>query len=307
MKAAPFKLFLSVLHVGLFVAISYGQDLTPRAYTVTPTRSNAILLTYSFFDGSVFTDPTAPITDSKARYSAQVFSYYRAFGFFGRAANVTGSLPYVLGNFRGTVSGSENQIYRSGLADCRIRFAVNLRGGPAMRLKEFSAWRQKSLLGVSLTVVAPTGQYDPVRLINPSIHRWAVKSELGFSRRWDRWTLDLYGGVWFFTANGNFYPGISNRSQKPVGVGETHLSYNVTPRLWVSLDGNFWTGGRTTVNGTEKADYQKNSRVGATVAIPLNQHQSLKFSYSRGAYISIGGDYQNVSIAWQYSWVGAER
>jgi hypothetical protein len=299
---------LSILRVGLVVAaIGHGQDLTPRAYVVTPVGSNAVILTYSFFDGAVSTDPTSLITDFNARYQAQIFSYYHALSFFGRSSNVTVSVPYVFGNFRGTVSGSENRVYRSGLADGRVRFSVNLRGGPAMGVREFLAHRQKSLLGASLTMVAPSGQYDPARLINPSIHRWAYKPELGFSKPFGQWRLDLYGGVWFFTGNGQFFPGRSTRTQAPVGVAETHLSYNLKSRLWASFDWNFWTGGRTTINGTEKADYQKNSRVGATVSIPLNQRQSLKFGYSTGAYITIGGNYQNVSAAWQYSWLGGAR
>jgi len=30
----------------------------------------------------------------------------------------------------------------------------------------------------------------------------------------------------------------------------------------------------------------------------------VKMSYSAGAYNQYGGDYQNVSVAWQYSWLG---
>ena len=33
-------------------------------------------------------------------------------------------------------------------------------------------------------------------------------------------------------------------------------------------------------------------------------HQSIKFSYSNRAYIKYGGNFQNVSLAWQYSWLG---
>ena len=56
-------------------------------------------------------------------------------------------------------------------------------------------WHQKTLLGVSLKVVAPTGQYDPTKLINLGANRWAFKPELGLSRRWGHWVLDAYGGV----------------------------------------------------------------------------------------------------------------
>ena len=289
---------------GLVAGVAGSQELAPRAYLVTPIGSNAVILSYSFFDGSVFTDPTVPIQNFKARYHSAVLSYYHAFNFFGRSANVTGSLPYALGNFQATVAAVENHVYRSGLADARVRFAVNLKGGPAMPLKEYINWHERTVLGASLAVVAPTGQYDAARLINPSIHRWAFKPELGFSRRLqNRWALDFYAGAWFFTPNNQYYPGGYARAQQPIAVGEVHLNYYVTPRFWASLDGNFWAGGQTTVNGISKADYQRNSRVGATVAIPLNQRQTLKFSYSRGAYISLGGDYKNVSAAWQYSWI----
>jgi hypothetical protein len=79
----------------------------------------------------------------------------------------------------------------------------------------------------------------------------------------------------------------------------------VRPRLWVSLDGNFWVGGRSKLNGVENPNtLQRNSRIGATVSIPATKHQSAKFSYNRGAYIVYGGNYQTVSFGWQYSWIG---
>ena len=49
---------------------------------------------------------------------------------------------------------------------------------------------------------------------------------------------------------------------------------------------------------------ERNSRIGATASIPISKHQSLKFSYNNGAYIYYGGNFQNVSVAWQYSWIG---
>jgi hypothetical protein len=72
----------------------------------------------------------------------------------------------------------------------------------------------------------------------------------------------------------------------------------------VSLDGNFWYGGKTSVNGVENAvTLQKNSRVGITASLPLTRHQSLKVSYAQGAYVRFGGDYRIFSAAWQYSWI----
>jgi hypothetical protein len=166
-------------------------------------------------------------------------------------------------------------------------------------------------VGVSLKVVAPTGQYDPTKLINYGANRWAFKPEIGLSRRWGHWVLDTYGAVWFFTTNHDFFSrnqfslGTNTQTQNPTFAFEGHLSYDVKRRLWASLDGNFWVGGRTSLNGVENPNtLQRNSRIGGTVSVPVNNHQSLKFSYNRGAYIRYGGNYDNVSLAWQYSWLG---
>jgi len=296
------RLSLGVLCFGL--ELSFGQDLAPRAYLITPTGSNAITVSYSFNQGSVFVDPTVPIEDFHVRFQTEAISCYRSFGLWGRSANLTLLVPYALADAQGTLAGSPTSIYRSGLADSRIRFAVNVKGGPAKALADFSTWHEKSLIGLSFTAVVPTGQYDPARVINGGANRWAFKPEVGFSKRWQRWVLDTYAGAWFFSPNHEFFPGTSVRSQQPIGAGEAHFTYYAKPRLWASVDGNFWVGGRSTVNGQRNADEQRNSRVGVTGAIPINQHQSLKLSYARGAYVRIGGNFRTFSIAWQYSWIG---
>jgi hypothetical protein len=123
--------------------------------------------------------------------------------------------------------------------------------------------------------------------------------------------VDAYAGAWFYTTNPEFFshnqfvPGTQSQSENPVVVFEGHLSYDFKPRLWVSLDGNFWYGGVTSLNGVPNhKTLQEDSRIGATAAIPITKHQSLKFSYNNGAYINYGGSYQSVSAAWQYSWIG---
>jgi hypothetical protein len=155
--------------------------------------------------------------------------------------------------------------------------------------------------------VAPTGQYDPSKLVNWGTNRWAFKPDIGYSRRWGNWVLDSYAGVWFYTANPRYYspPTPKPQTEQPIGAFEGHLSYDVKPRLWFSLDGNFWFGGVTSLNGIANlATRQASSRIGVTASVPLGKHQSVKVSYSNGDYIRFGGNYQNVSAGWQYSWIG---
>lgn len=288
--------------------VAMAQTMAPRAYVITPESGNAITLSYSYFNGGVDFNGTIPVTGATGSYSVPTISYYHSFGLFGHAANFTALLPYGVGTFQGSLLGNHRELYRSGLLDSGFRFSINLKGGPAMDLPHFVRWKQKTLLGASLIVLAPTGQYDPNHLINWGIHRWAFKPELGYSRRWGKWVLDAYGGVWFYTLNDAFYsvPTPLPQTENPIGSFEGHLSYDLPKhRAWVSLDGNFWVGGTTSLNGIPNAaTRQTSSRIGATLSVPLKTHQTLKISYSNGTYIRFGGNYQSVAVAWQYSWIG---
>ena len=181
--------------VALRITPLCAQDLAPRAYLITPLHANAVTLTWSFYNGGVNFNGTVPITGATGVYNVPVFSYYHSFNLLGRSANLTASLPYGVGTFSGEVLGKGRSVYRSGLLDFSARLSVNLMEGPAMQLQQFAGWKQKILLGASLKVVAPTGQYDPTKLINWGIHRWAFRPELGYSERWGNWVLDGYAGV----------------------------------------------------------------------------------------------------------------
>jgi hypothetical protein len=287
-----------------------GQSLSPRAYVIAPVHSNAVTLTYSLNAGNIVFNGL-PVTDSSGRIGTEIFGYFHTFDFFGRSANATVVLPYAIGHFQGDVNGVPTKLYRSGLGAGAARVSVNLVGAKAMDAREFSRWKQKMVIGASLLVETPTGQYDGTRLINVGQHRWSFKPEIGFSRRFGHWLVDTYGSVWLFTPNDDFYSnkpgstGPNRQTQEPMGAVEAHLSYDIKPRMWVSVDGNYWYGGATSLNGVQTpTTLQANSRLGATAAIPITKHQSLKFSYSAGTYVTFGGNFQSVSAAWQYSWLG---
>ena len=288
-----------------------AQDLAPRAYLITPVHLNTVTLTWSFYDGNINYNGALPVSDATGTYQVPILTVYHSFNMFGRSANALASLPYARGNFQGTVAGAGEHLYRSGLLDSVYRVSVNLKGGPALDMRDFSKWKQKVLLGVSLKVEAPTGQYDPTKLVNWGTNRWSFKPEFGYSQRFGGFVLDGYAGAWFFTTkipiSGRATP--TTRAQLAVASSDRrlreHLSYNFNPRLWASLDGNYWFGGKTSIAGVvNPVSELSNSRIGGTVSLPIGKHQSLKFAYSNGTYIRFGGNYQNVSVAWQYGWVG---
>ena len=143
-----------------------AQDLAPRAYIITPINSNAVTLIWSLYDGSILFSGAVPITDATARVGTASLAYTRSIDLFGRTANFTIALPYGTGHFRGDVIGNDASTYRSGLLSTALRFSVNLRGGPAMNAQQYALWRQKTILGLGLKLVPPTGQYDPTGIVN---------------------------------------------------------------------------------------------------------------------------------------------
>ena len=51
-------------------------------------------------------------------------------------------------------------VTRSGLADTWVRPSVNLRGNDAMNLGESVKAPRKAIVGTSVTVLVPAGEYD---------------------------------------------------------------------------------------------------------------------------------------------------
>lgn len=290
----------------LLLSVATGataQELNPRAYAPMPTGANIVMAAYGRSSGGVLFDPSLPVEDVHAVIHSAALLYGHSFGLFGRSANAMVALPYAWGEMDGLLLGEYQRITRSGLADLRGQLTVNLLGGPALTPREFASHRPTTILGLSLAVAAPTGQYDHAKLINIGSNRWSFKPEVGFSRTKGRWYLELYGGVWIFGTNGDYYGG-STREQDPLGTFQAHASYTFKPRLWLAADATFYTGGRTTVNGAAKADLQRNSRLGAALALPVGRRSALKVSWATGFTTRIGADFDSIGVAFQTVWSG---
>jgi hypothetical protein len=143
--------------------------------------------------------------------------------------------------------------------------------------------------------------YSQDRLINVGTNRWAFKPELGVTRAVGRWTFELHAGVWVFTDNDEFIGG-QTRSQEAIGAAQFHAIYTVRPRMWIAYNANYYRGGRTSFGNGKNLDLMSNSRMGLTFAMPVSKQQSLKFSHSRGAFTTIGADFDSLAVAWQYVW-----
>jgi hypothetical protein len=280
---------------------SEAQELEPGAYSISPVGVNILVATYNWSGGDLAFDPALPVEDAEASINTAVAAYVRSVNVFGRSGNVGIILPYSVGHIQGNYIGEFTEVDRSGFRDPAVRFAVNLYGAPAMDLKGFASYRQRTNVGISLVAALPLGEYDDTKLINLGSNRFSFKPEIGLSRALGKWTLELYGGVWLFTDNEEFYGG-KTREQDPIGSAQVHVLYTLRPRLWIAFDGNFYSGGTTTVDGRRNLDLQKNSRAGATFSFPLGSRQSVKVAFSRGAYTTIGADFTSLVAGYQFLW-----
>ena len=156
--------------------------------------------------------------------------------------------PYSWLGGNAVFAGQPIQRSVNGLTDTSARLSVNFYGAPAMDLQEFRNYQQDLILGASLTVTAPTGQYDSSRLVNLGTNRWSVRPELGASKALGHLTFELSVGPTFFTDNTNFLNG-HTRSQDPILSGQAHAIYDFGSGIWASLDGQYLTGGSTAIDG----------------------------------------------------------
>ena len=241
---------LAVIILVLMVEKSHGQDLDPRAYARIPVNVTVAVAGFGYSHGGVVTDPTFPLEDLDAKIIAPSLAVVRSFRLLGKTAQASVALPYAWGDASATIAGVRQSTSRSGLSDMRLRFSWLLVGAPAASMGEIAKAPRKTIVGTSLSIVTPTGQYFPEKLINLGTSRWSFKPELAISQPiGNRWLLDFYSGIWLFTKNDSFYPGSSERTQNPLGSFQGHISYNIQPLLWVALDWTYYTGGRSSVDG----------------------------------------------------------
>lgn len=304
--AKPCGVRPTVVPIGLVAALficasaADAQDLEPKAYSSSPVGAAFLVLGVARSTGSVLTDPTLPLTDIEAKINGVPVAAGYTFGLFGRLALMTAALPYSWGEVSGVVGEEARSVTRSGITDARAKLSINLVGNPAMRLGEYVKAPRKSIVGTSLTVTMPTGQYDGTKLINLGTNRWGFKPEVGVAVPKGRWDIDAYLGVWLFTDNDNFFSGGRTRSQDNVVALQGHASYTFRPRLWAAADATWYNGGGASVDGGEPVGAMNNARLGATVSFPMSRQQSLKFSYSSGLAVRTGTNFRTLSVGWQW-------
>ena len=278
-----------------------AQDLSPRTYWPAPEGTKVLVVAYARQSGDVVTDPSIPISGVDSRIDSAVLAYQQTIDLFGRTGNIQVEVPYVDGTSTGMINDEPGRRDVSGPGDIAATLTINLLGAPSLKPAEFQALRQspRPILGASIKIVAPTGEYDVDRLINIGTNRWSMRLQLGYIQPLSRkWLFETSAGIWFFQDNDEFL-GLT-REQDPIGALNFHLVRRFSPGFWASLDLNYYLGGHTTIGGERSADLQRNSRLGVSAAYPFGGRHAVKLGISEGVVTESGGDFRTITLNYIY-------
>jgi hypothetical protein len=280
-----------------------AQDMEPRAYTNSPTGLSFAIGGYTYSKGSVATDPALPVDNVSVEAHTAIFALATTLNVFGKSAKLDMIVPYTSLAAEGMVFGVRRERLVTDFGDPFFRFSMNFYGAPALTMEEFASYKQDWIIGGSLRISPPLGHYDEDKLVNVGTNRWSFRPEIGVSKAWGRWTVEVAPGLALYTDNGDFFGG-KTRKQAPLFGVQASVTYTVMRSLWLSVSGSYFVGGRTTVDEVENDDELEGVRLGATLSLPVNRHNSVKVYALRGFDAHRDADLDVIGVAWQYRWGG---
>jgi hypothetical protein len=283
------------------LSVSYAQELEPRRWAHVPVDTNFFGAGYVRTDGDVLFDPVLRIEDATVSINNIIATYLRSFDWSGKTARFDIRVPYQKATWEGLLDGAPAKAVREGLGDPRIRLSVNFIGAPALKGKEFRAYRasriNNTVVGAALAISLPLGQYKEDKLLNLGQNRFSIRPQIGVVHTRCSWSFELTGSVFFFSDNDEFFNG-NKREQEPLFALQTHIVRNFDHGIWVSLSAGTVRAGQSSINGEEKDDVKEDSLYALSAGMIVSQTSSIKIAYAKGrTHKEVGSDADNIAVA----------
>mgnify|MGYP001603603337 CR=1 FL=1 len=283
----------------LLPGILSAQELEPRSYNNLPVDLTFVGMGVIRSEGDLSPTPSSPLQDAELTIDVAALSMSRTFAI----AEASSKLDVIVGRtcYEGSASfrGEYVDGRRCEYLDPKVKLTWNFYGAPAMGLKEIRQWKQDVVVGASVLASIPVGTYDPDHIINAGANRWMIQPAIGMSKRMQGWQWEAKASVSFFEDNDDFFGGIKSE-QDPLYAVSAHLIYLLKRGSWISLDGNYFAGGRSKKNGVRQDDRQENSRWGFSWSKPLSPKLIIKIYGSTGVVTRIGNDFDNYGLGVVY-------
>jgi Putative MetA-pathway of phenol degradation len=290
-------LALTVLH-----AHACAQFTDPRMYQNTPVGINQLELAYAYVRANTSIDTSLLVSGAKFNLNQGLIDYTRYFAFLHRMAWVEANVP--IANLGGSITGTDIAGSTAGTGDSGYIAGILLKGGPALSQEQFANAVTTTSIGLSLSTTAPTGQYDPKKLLNLGSDRWSFKPELAISKPFgseQRWVFDAYANTYFYTANTSYRDTEVLRQRALLGL-EGHISYTFNNTIWASLDTRYSSGGDTTVSGVNQDNLQQNFIWGSELVVSPNSRNSCTFVFAKAAVHKNGPALTGLTVKYAYTW-----
>jgi hypothetical protein len=288
----------------LFSNYVFAQDLEPRFLSPAPVGMNFVIFGYAYSVGNVLLGHSIPLEDTEAIMHGISPAFARSINVFGLSGRISAALPLATATWDADLNGIDTSTTRTGLGDPVVAFAVNFIGVPALKGKEFVAYKQNTTLGASIKIRIPIGQYNNEKFFNLSTGRWEGSLTLGLSQKINRFFLEGFLKAQLFLKNNDFYGG-KVVAQDPLFSLQIHGIYVFSPGLWAALSFGQTYGGSTTVDGVLTVEStQKNNRWGVTLSIPIASQLAIKLAAASGISTRFGANFNTIIAALQYRWGG---
>ncbi|MEB3265471.1 MAG: transporter [Cyanobacteriota bacterium] len=316
-----------------------GQMYGPRQFWPAPVGTDVFTLAGFYTRSNTIIDTSIVFPNLEIDTTVLAPSYTRFFDLGGRLLQATVAVPYAWADVAVNVDTKRRDLgltpSRQGVADGYAHLTLGLLNAPALPAADFGGWLAKenpAMVIVALAgLFAPTGAYDANRVVNIGTNRWTFRAGLPMTARLGpSWapgrvtTLEVLPSLDLFTSNSNpskpefnlqvrglpigqaisaALPAPSTTGQRPLGALELHLTHDLTPQLWVSLDSYSKAGGETTADGVGKHNRQLWTALGATVG--GSPWRGARIGVTAGGVVAGNDDSPNgwlVRLQLQQSW-----
>lgn len=288
---------LAVLHTH-----ACAQFTDPRNYQNTPVGINQLELAYAYVHSNASIDTSLIVSGAKFNLSQGLIDYTRYFALLHRTAWVEASVP--VANLSGSITGTNISGSTTGTGDSGYTASILLKGGPALSPEQFAKAETPTSIGLSLSTTAPTGQYDPNKLLNLGSDRWSFKPELAISKPFgseQRWVFDAYANTYLYSDNTS-YRGVEVLRQRALLGLEGHISCTFNNNIWASLDTRYSFGGDTAVSGVNQDNPQRNFILGSELVVSANSRDSSTFEFAKAAVHKNGPSLTGFAVKYDYTW-----
>lgn len=161
--------------------------------------------------------------------------------------------------------------------------------------------KSKTYFAFSPYFFLPTGDYDENQAVNLGGNRWTFREEFNFTKGFEitpdhNLYFEITTGIDFFTDNDEL-PGNSELSQDPIFNLESHLSYDLTKSLALSLDYYGHWGGTTEIDGVDQDNSLNTQSLGTTLAFNFAPGWQAMLQYRHDVQVADDGPEAEVIMA----------